>query len=322
MKLSIIIPLYNTEDYIEKCILSIYSNLVFPLSDFEVIVINDGSRDRSEEIVDKLTREYSNLILINKENGGQSTARNIGFKLAKGDYIFCLDSDDFVDNKILFQALNYCIDKNLDIMPIFHRIFDENYNVLPTKKDLYPVFENIISGGEFLNTYVVSGSMWRYFYKKEIIVSNSLYLTEGIYHEDEEFIMKFLSYSRRVAYPRFLVYNHIVRSNSTVNRRDKTHRIKLLNDILKVIEHLNKHKEQFEKNTQTYLGLSKKVEQLAISLFLRMKQDKLNRCEVENFINKLEVIGMFPLKSKHLNYKFRIAKTILNNRFLRQLYFR
>src|SRR5690606_24862994 len=84
MKLSIIIALYNTEKYIEKCIRSIYLNNTLSLNEFEVIVINDGSTDNSQIIVEDLKNDFTNIILINKENGGQSSARNIGFKIAKG----------------------------------------------------------------------------------------------------------------------------------------------------------------------------------------------------------------------------------------------
>src|SRR5690606_13731518 len=324
MKLSIIIPLYNTEKYIQKCIESIYINVKgeINLSDFEVIVINDGSSDNGRSIVEDLMFKYDNLLLINKENGGQSSARNVGFKIAKGNYIFCLDSDDYVDSLSLFNALRFCEEHDLDMMPIFHRIFDENYKELPVGKDVYQEFDSIITGGEFMNKFVVSGSMWRYFYKTSIIKDNDLYLTEGIYHEDEEFIMKFLSYSKRISYSKFLVYNHIIRSDSTVNQKNKDHRIKLLNDILVVIEHLDQHKLIFKEEKNIFNGLQKKIEQLSISLFLRMKQDQLSLEEVQEFIEKLNAINRFPLKADKLKIKFKIAAFIFNTVLFRKIIFK
>src|SRR5690554_1785104 len=126
MKLTIIIALYNTEQYIEKCIRSVYLNNKLPLSNFEIIVINDGSTDKSQNIVENLQIEYSNIILINKENGGQSSARNRGFKIAKGKYIFCLDSDDFIVAPEMVEALSYCMEKNLDMLPLFYQRYTEN----------------------------------------------------------------------------------------------------------------------------------------------------------------------------------------------------
>src|SRR5690606_2197423 len=261
MKLSIIIALYNTEKYIEKCLRSIYLNNQLPLNEYEVIVINDGSSDKSREIVEELLIEFSNIILLNKENGGQSSARNRGFSIAKGEYIFCLDSDDSVEARKMVNALNYCKDKSLDMLTIFYQRFTEENYLLPSKKDIYPIIDKPITGGQFLNKFGISGCMWRYFYKTSIIKDNELYLTEGIYHEDEEFIIKFLSYTKRIAYQRHLVYNHLVRSDSTVNKKNKPHRIKLLKDILTVIKHLNLHKDNFKDNEQVYNGISKKIEQ-------------------------------------------------------------
>ena len=295
MKLSIIVALYNTEEYIEKCIRSVYLNNKLALSDFEVIIINDGSKDNSQEIVENLQTEFSNIILINKENGGQSAARNIGFKLAKGEYIFCLDSDDSIRADAMSEALEYCFQKKLDMLPIFFEKYNESFEVLPQKKEIYPVFDEVISGGEFLNRYTISGSMWRYFYKTSLIREKNLILTEGIYHEDEEFIIKFLSYTDRISHQKHLVYNHLVRGNSTVNNKNKAHRIKLLNDIVDVISNLKKHSLAFDPSSAEFMGISKKIEQLTVSMFLRMKEDNLNFNEVKIFQKKLKEIGVGEL---------------------------
>ena len=85
MRLSIIIPMYNAENYIERCVNSVYRQGL-SLSDFEVIIINDGSTDNSAKIVGVLCQAYTNLFLLNKRNGGQGAARNIGIEKAKGDY--------------------------------------------------------------------------------------------------------------------------------------------------------------------------------------------------------------------------------------------
>ncbi|WP_288883521.1 glycosyltransferase family 2 protein [Pedobacter panaciterrae] len=322
MKLSIVIALYNTEAYIERCIRSIYNQNELSIDEYEVFVINDGSTDEGQKIVEKLQAEFSNIRLVNKENGGQSTARNIGFDLATGNYFFCLDSDDFVDANALTKALNYCEQRNLDMLPIFYRRFSESYEQLPERTDNYPIIDEVITGGDFMNRFVVSGSMWRYFYKTSVLRDNNLQLTEGIYHEDEEFIVKFLSYSKKISYQRHLVYNHIVRANSTVNKKDKKHRIRLLNDLSSVINSLDKHRDDFKKDSSEYIGISKKVEQLTVSIFLRMKADKLNFEEAEYFVANLYQVGLFPIQIKNLSINFKLAAKLLNNRLLRRLYYR
>lgn len=321
MKLSIIIALYNTETFIEKCIRSIYVENELSADQYEVIVINDGSTDNSRIIIERLQNEFSNIKLINKENGGQSTARNIGFNLAKGDYIFCLDSDDFIDSNVLVKALNYCIKNDLDMLPIFYRTYSESYDELKEKKDNYPIVDIIMEGGDFMNKFVVSGSMWRYLYKTSLLKQYNLFLTEGIYHEDEEFIIKILSYTKRISYQRHMVYNHIVRFNSTVNKKTKEHRDKLLKDLLVVIKNLEQHRHIFNETSKEYIGISKKLEQLTVSIFLRMKADKLNFAETKYFINELKEFNLYPLKIRNLSFKFKLVAMLFNNSFLNKIYY-
>lgn len=321
MKLSIVIALYNTELYIEKCIRSIYEGNPLDGKDFEVIVINDGSTDNSKVIVESLLDEYANLKLVNKENGGQSSARNIGFDMAGGTYLFCLDSDDFIDAKALCEALEYCCINELDMLPISYAMYDDKLGRLPDKKDLYPVIDRPISGGEFMDKFVIAGSMWRYIYKLDIMRKYSLKLTEGIFHEDEEFVMKFMSYANKISYQRHQVYNHVVWAGSTVNKKDAGHRRKLLGDLIAVIKNLDAHRTSFDKISLTHKGLSKKIEQLCVAVFFRMKSDKLKYEETELYTDALCELGLYPLKTNYLSYKFRIVAALFNVKLFRRLFY-
>lgn len=323
MFLSIIIALYNTEVYIEKCIRSIYTDKSgYGMDEFEVIVINDGSNDQGSSIVRKLQNEYANLILIDKENGGQSSARNIGFKLAKGTYIFCLDSDDYVDSIELFKAVKYAGKNNLDLLPVYLRKYDENYFPLKEQVDRYLGLDGIITGGEFLAKFVIYGSMCRYLYKTSVIREHNLQLTEGVFHEDEEFVIKFISFSSRVAYIKSEVYFQVVRSGSTVNNTNRSHRLKLLMDLLVVVDNLNLHRGIFQIGSLEYVGISRKIEQLIISVFLRMKSDKLKFEETIPYIESMTKSHLFPIAVEYLPFRFWLFSKMLNNKIFRMFYFR
>ena len=95
MKLSIIIPVYNVEKWLERCVRSV-ENQDLPSSEYEVILVNDGSKDNSGQIASKLSEEYDNIVVINKNNGGQSSARNEGMRIARGEYFMFVDSDDYI----------------------------------------------------------------------------------------------------------------------------------------------------------------------------------------------------------------------------------
>lgn len=321
MKLSIIIALYNTEKYIEKCIRSIYDKNSLSIDSFEVIVINDGSTDESPYIVERLQKEFSNIQLINKENGGQSTARNIGFDIAKGEYIFCLDSDDSIEAERIQELLEVCYSFDLDLLGINFIRVSESGALLPRGKEYYSETPNIQTGGEFLNIYTISGAMCMYFYRTRIIKDNNLRLIEGIYHEDEEFVVNFLSYANRVKYVDVHFYNYLIRETSTVNAINIAHRTKLRNDIISVVKSLNNRLLTVEKDSLVYSGISKKKEQLLISVFLRMRNEKIPKKEVCKIINFLKSEKLYPLTIKYSNYKFRMAAILLNNScFIKTIY--
>lgn len=313
MDLSIIIALYNTEKYIEKCIQSV---LDCPLaySEYEIIVINDGSTDSSKLLVEQIisSNPEAPIKLINKENGGQSTARNIGFDIAQGQYIFCLDSDDFVDSSELSKALKFAVENDLDLLPIFLDKYNEDSKQLSIAKDNYEKLNSIINGGEFLNNFVIYGSMCRYFYKKKIIDDNKLRLIEGVFHEDEEFVIKFISYSNRIGYQKHKVYHQIVRGNSTTNNKNLNHRTKLLYDLTEVIIRLCELRNIFDKNSLQFSGISMKIEQLLLSLFMRMKKDKISKIDKENIVLRLKRENLFPLKFRFSTFKFYIYSIYIN----------
>ena len=105
-KISIIIPVYNSEKYLEECIISLLNQT---LKECEFIFINDGSTDNSYNICKEYERKDGRIVLINQENRGVSTARNIGMTRAQGDYITFVDSDDYVDNKYIETLLSYAL---------------------------------------------------------------------------------------------------------------------------------------------------------------------------------------------------------------------
>ena len=119
---TVIIPVYNTQDYIEECVLSI-ENQKMDVSKIEVLLINDGSKDQSGNICENLSKKYANITYICKDNSGVSDTRNIGIQRARGKYIMLLDSDDYLDNKSIKNLVDF---------------FDKHYNEV----DLitYPIY--------------------------------------------------------------------------------------------------------------------------------------------------------------------------------------
>lgn len=180
MKLSVIIPVYNAEAYLEKCVESV---LAFPMEK-EVILVDDGSRDRSPRICDQFQSSYhSEIKLIHQENKGVSAARNAGLEIATGDYVWFVDSDDTVISslsaKLMFEQSKFQVKQVSEATPlvVFGFVWDENgvANTFGASADEVPY------------------NLWRCWFDRKSIEENKIRFTEGRkYAEDQEFILKFL----------------------------------------------------------------------------------------------------------------------------------
>ena len=193
MKFSIIIPVYNVEKYLEECV-----NSVLPIkNDIEILLVDDGSTDRSGKICDNLSERDSRIRVIHKNNGGLSDARNVGIKNATGDYLLFLDSDDFLNTSETERLLSKITDET-DAAIGLYREFYEGENIY-MDESCVAFLENIgvMLADDFLKIVPKDGqscylTAWRFIVKRELIVKNNLYFFKGIYHEDEEWVPRLL----------------------------------------------------------------------------------------------------------------------------------
>lgn len=184
MKISLIIPVYNVERYIEQCIMSCINQQDFPIDEYEVIVINDGSPDRSLEIINNINWHGIRHKIIVQENMGLSMARNNGLKVAEGEYVWFIDSDDWIAFDALKTISKY-FTLNVDAITInAANVKDEAYE----KRFDYKLDSSKIYSGK----YLIKKHKWYCaaqftIYKKVFLSQNNLYFKPGIFHEDMEF---------------------------------------------------------------------------------------------------------------------------------------
>ena len=125
---SIVVPVYNVENYLAKCLDSLVNQT---LKDIEVIVVNDGSPDNSQKIIDKYVKKYPKLVKsFIKENGGQGSARNFGLEYAKGEYIAYVDSDDYVETNMFEEMYNIASKENSDIVICGNNVVSLDYKII------------------------------------------------------------------------------------------------------------------------------------------------------------------------------------------------
>ena len=238
IKVSIIVPVYNVENYVEKCLQSLVNQT---LDGIEIIVVNDGSNDKSKEIIQNFMKENiaSNIIYVEKENGGLSDARNYGMKYAKGEYIAFLDSDDYVENTIYEKMYNKAISENADYVEC------DFYWVYPNKRREDRGFRYTNKKEMFVHARVVA---WNKLIKRDTIKEKFPY---GMHYEDVEFFYKLLPNITKFAFVEEPLIYYIQRENSLVNKQgiETAQIFEVLDNVIKYYKEkdlYNIYKEEIE----------------------------------------------------------------------------
>ena len=203
MLLSIVIPVYNVEEYISKCLGSIFEEEC-SLHFFEVIIVNDGTKDNSMVVVNRFASLYDNIVVVNQENRGLSEARNTGLSRARGEYIWFVDSDDYIEQGSLASILSIIDQQSSDVLICDGTLFSEGHTI-NTETSLTPGVE--VSGQYFFcsnRTY----SVWRYLFRREFLLLFNLKFRSGIYHEDGDFLTRLFAYANTVVYLPLKIYNY------------------------------------------------------------------------------------------------------------------
>lgn len=195
MKFSVIIPVYNVQDYLEQCVESVLNQ---DFKDYELILVDDGSPDRCPQICDMYAEKHDHVYVIHKENGGLSDARNFGLKQAKGDYICFLDSDDYWDDESALTKLAVVIDKyDADFIPFgSKRLYQLEGRIVNRKPrdfsmlnelELPLIYQKIIEMGRFSISACLMVS------SRKFLIENELFFKKGIKSEDIEWALRLFS---------------------------------------------------------------------------------------------------------------------------------
>lgn len=292
MLLSVVVPVYGVEKYIGKCMISLLRQ---DCSSCEFIIVDDGSKDKSIKIAQDIVGSDSRFVFVKKENGGLSSARNYGFKKAKGKYVYFLDSDDYLEENILSIFLRKLVEYDLDCIIFNFKLVDVLGTIIPKKKNYYNS-TSILTGCDFLKNHTIVPNVWIYIYKRSILEKNFITFYEGIYHEDELFTPIALSVCNRIMVTDTIAYNYVQRPGSITNDTDISKKRKRLDDLLIVFSKLRDY-NNLNKND----GIFKKIDQLSISIMLSLLSlDKSSKIEYSKKI--YNVFGKFYI-AKRANLK-------------------
>lgn len=219
-KVSVIVPMYNVEQYVEKCLETLVNQT---LKEIEIIVVNDGSTDESKKIVQKIMKQFPDKIVYKeKENGGLSDARNYGIPYAKGEYIAFLDSDDYVEKDMYEKMYKIAQKENSDMVECdFYWEYPNK-----TKKDVGELYQ-----GKKEMIEKVRVVAWNKLIKREVLEKAKVEFPKGYRYEDVAFTYKLIPYLEKVSFLKEPCVHYMQRENSISNVQNERNK-----EIFEVLE--------------------------------------------------------------------------------------
>ena len=311
---SLIVPVYNVENYVERCVKSIIDQNYKMI---EIILVDDGSTDKSGVICDNYSANYSFIRTFHKKNGGLSDARNYGVKQAKGDYIFFIDSDDFISQNSCFY-INELLNKYNDI-DVVAGTLTKHFNGRSIEQK-FEDYKELTNGKEFILSQLKHNSLHvsacRYFYKKDFLLKHGFEFQRNLLHEDEHWTIRVLLKTNRIIVTGFVIYHHMIRQGSITQQKDKT---KNANDLIFICKDLAVSIDLIDEDELRILLLNYLASLYYFALYIGkfkntmdfIDRDFLTKCSVsfENRV-KLEIL----LFNKYLFYLFTYIRMTFVNR--------
>lgn len=321
MKLSIVIPIYNVERYLKKCLDSIYSQIVdLPV---EVILVNDGTRDNSMSVL-KSYLNYPQTIFIDQHNQGLSVARNNGLKRTSGEYVWFVDSDDWIPAGFVDSFLQLIETENADIFSYNIESFDESGVRVDDGYFKFPDLQGMkrCTGAEsmLIPKYNIT-PIQRHIFSHAFLNDNNLFFRNGIFHEDIDFASRTLILSNNVLMINRYNYCYLLRDSGSIT---SSFNIKRVYDLVDIMDHLYKWSSSLS-------GISKQALQKrqALTLLKVINLISLNNVNLEcedidfSFLSrkiaiegvkcidnpkssfKLLILALFPTSYKYLKFIFK-----------------
>lgn len=296
MLLSIIVPVYNVEKYLRKCVDSLLAQDLSP-EEYEIILVDDGSTDQGGKICDEYALSHPNVKVIHQQNGGLSVARNNGIDVAKGKYIQFVDSDDYLEPNVLKALVEKMESDKLDVLRFNYRNVNEQYEVVEPNKDpkrYVNYSDEVCDGLTFLNERLGPACYACQFLVRRELLADCKF-KEGVYFEDTEWAPRMLLKASRAASTDMLVYNYLVREGSITQSVDEKKKRKVLDDKLLLIDALKAQMQQVE-DKRWYEGM---IAQTVISIISYVATNYYpNRKEV---LKALVEKDIFPLSTYQAN---------------------
>lgn len=292
MKVSIIVPVYNAEKYLDKCLNSIIQQT---LKEIEIIVINDGSTDNSENVINKYLK-YDNVKYIKKNNDGLSSTRNLGIRIAKGEYIGFVDNDDYVDLDMFEKMYLEAKKNNSDIVVCGTEIFGKNKKIICHARNY--LIDN------YKDYFLSQPTAWNKIYKRNLFTKDFMF-NEQLSIDDLELVPCFILKTKKISFIDMPFYKYIKTDESITRKKEFDKKYLDIYDVLQSIEN------RFKKHHQ-YNNYYEEIEFLYIEHLIHGTGRKISK--YKNYGKKyLKEINIF-MDKKYPHW--------MNNKYLKKMSFK
>lgn len=309
---SLIIPVYNVEKYLEQCLESIFKQTY---TNYEVIVVNDGSTDNSLTICERYAKTHTNLILINQDNKGLSGARNVGMAKATGHYIWFVDSDDYLLKNSLEIAHQHVSAAPVDVLGFSNYHFIEETQTL-RENNLNPETKILTNIDVIQQDFRFEIAPWIYIYNHTFLKKNHIQFREDIkIHEDEFYLLEVLSKLDTIKFISNRLYVYRIRPNSLMRSDRVADKLYAFSQQVYTIQHL---KNSYLVDSYWEPKLMH-VMNMFYTLYLNLKDKPLKQRYLKDYqsiknirlnIQKNDSFALITYKLAH-NYCFYLYKTLL-----------
>ena len=303
IKVSVIIPIYDVEKYIDRCLNSVKNQ---SFTDFEVIMINDGSPDKSKDIAQKYVDTDERFTLINQENQGIANVRNKGLTLAKGEYICFVDSDDFCTKDYLEKLYNTAKKNNADIVCCAFSVYNENNSknrMVNTRNLKGGTYSNKQATNLVIRDYTLKAYLWNKIWKRDLFIKNNILFPHMNCFEDAVVVPKLMHFANKLVAIDDCCYYYVIRDTSALTKHTT---FKTLNEYLIIMEILRNFFEEnniydLYKYSFRYYSVLKK---LCTFKMLRevYKNIETHKGFIKNYINIIKYVN-YTISKNYVNKK-------------------
>lgn len=322
--LSIVVPAYNVERELEKCIESCLKQDI-PQKSYEIIIVNDGATDNTLQVATDIAAKYECVSVVNQKNMGLSGARNTGLKYAKGKYVWFIDSDDYIKPNVLGNMIRQADDNNLDCLFFrLQRVFDDES--FRSEVDDYECVQpsvtrnTILSGREAILQGYNPSSVCAILFNVEFLQKHCLQFMLGIYHEDAEFTYRMISKAQRIMFIADAPYLYFTHAGTMTRSKNINSLIKNRVDDITVAQSYLKLAQELRNDSKLSIVITRRAKSILFGLLWEMW---LNRKEWgknginESIITKMEGEQLYPLRNPYGSFRQAILSfVLLNNKCL------